>query len=173
MTINAADTTYSRNVNKISLKPGETYDFKLHVPLKSLVKIKINSNNFVIVNISSQHLEQYTIRGFKKFVYRCDPDSEIYLSIQCKKGLFAKSSDVSIEVELLAPKIAVELYNKSKNILSMLKEIPEYYELNKELIKDILKKVIDVWDLIGSESKQTIKELINIIKKLDRKIIIE
>jgi len=122
-----------------------------------------------MINIVGPHVEQTEIRGVREYSFNVEPGTEFYIGIRNKTGFFIKSSSVTLEIEMYGPKKVIDIYNRVKNMLSMLQEAPEFYELQKDNIKELLKEVSEVWNQLGDEGKSIVKELVKLAKKLEQK----
>ena len=163
-----ADTVYFKDIKSQILKPGAALEVRKKATFKGKVHVRISSTQPVLVNIAGPHIEQTEVRGVKEYSFTVEPGTEFYVGIRNKKGILAKSANVTLEVEMLGPKKVIEVYNRVKNMFSMLQEAPEFYELQKDNVKDILREVTDVWNQLGDEGKMLVKELMKLVKKLEK-----
>jgi len=161
------DTVYFKDIQSTYLKPGESRNYKFNAVFRGVVNIKVLCDSPIIVGIAASKPEKHVIKGSKEFNYQVEPDTEIYVSIQCKKGLFAKPANTTIAIEMLAPKRVIEFYTKVKNVLSMISEAQEFYEVHKRTIRELLDDSVSVWHLLGEEARQVVKDLVLTVKKLD------
>ena len=65
-------------------------------------------------------------------------------------------------------KEAVRVSEELSNLLEVLKELgKDYYDLSKEHVQEVLKKIVNVWKLLDEDSKSRAKELMSLAKKFE------
>lgn len=163
-----ADTVYFKDIKSKRLEPGEIIEIRKKATFKGRINVRVTSDRPIMVSIAGPHVEQTEVRGAREYTFTVEPDTEFYIGVQNKRGIFVHPANVTLEVEMLGPRKAIEVYNKVKNMLSMLQEAPEFYEIQKENIKELLKEVTEIWNFIGSEGKSVVKELVKLTKKLEQ-----
>jgi len=118
--------------------------------------------------MAGPHVEQAEIMGTKEYKFTVDPGTELLIRFQGKSGFFAKPSDITVEVELYTAKEAVKVSEELTNLLEVLRELgKDYYDLNKEHIQDVLKRIVNVWKILDDETKSKAKELMSLAKKYE------
>jgi len=161
---------YFKDLKNFNLPPGSFQEIHQKTFFKGKVLVRISASNPVLVEIAGPRIEKVEVKGVKEFGFQVEADQDFYVGIQNRKGFFVKTSNVTVEFLMFSLKQAYDLFVKAKNLLVMLKDAPEYYDLQKESIKDLLKSLADLWGYYGYESKNMFKQLLNLIKKLERKI---
>ncbi len=164
------DTVYYKDIKSQRISPGARQEYRYRAAFKGKMVIRISADNAVIINIAGPHIEQVEIKGTREFVFTVEPGTEVYVGLQSKGGWFASSANVTLEVEMYAPKKAVNVYERIKNMVSMLRELPEIYQLQRENVKELLKEVTEVWHVLGDEGRQLVRELMTVAKKLEEKM---
>jgi len=164
------EIVYKKDLQTITLKPGERREFRYKPELQSMVKIRLGSSGPLEIEIAGPHVERERIQGIKEYSFSSNPDSELMVGIQNPAiGFFGKPISVTVEVELLSDKKAVELLERVKGYLEAIREMPDFYEFQKEKIKETVQEIMEVWKLLGNSARQLCKELVETAKKLESK----
>ena len=162
------DYPYFKDAKSFTLEAGNSHETHKKAPFRGNVMIKISSTNPVNLNIDGPHVEKLEVSGSKEFMFPVEPDTEFFIGLQGKKSLFSDSSTVTLELQMLGAKKAYEVLEKVKNLISMLQDNPDFYELQKDAVKEVLKEVIEVWGQYGDETRKTVKELIALTKRMEK-----
>lgn len=135
--------------------------------LKGKINIRITANKPVSVRIAGPHTELTQVKGTREFSFTIEPETEFFIAIQTPSGFFAKSAEVTVEIEKKGSKRALSVLEQVRNLTTMLRENPDFYELQKDTVKTVLAGVTEVWGHYGDESKSLVNELIATTKKLE------
>jgi len=166
----ALRTAYYKDIRSYLLKPAERQEQKLRASHKGEVCIRIASDLPVSVDLTGPHIESTEVRGTKEFKFSIEPDTEFYVATQNKaRGFLAKPVNVTLEIEMSGSKKAIDVLEKAKSYLATLTEMPDFYDLQKDAVKELIKESMEVWTTLGGQGKATIKELMDLIKKLEAK----
>jgi len=118
--------------------------------------------------MAGPHVEQMELMGTKEYKFTAEPGTELVIRFQDKTGFFAKPSDVTVEAEMYTAREAIKISEELTNLLEVLRELgKDYYDLNKEHIKEVLKNVSLAWKLIDEETKSKARELMSLAKKFE------
>ncbi|ADI31950.1 hypothetical protein [Staphylothermus hellenicus] len=162
------DTLYKKDIQSFRVEKGGYKELRYKIPYASSVTIRVSATHPVLLNIAGPHIEQAEITGTREYKFTANPGSEAYIKFQGKSGFFAKPSDVTIEVELYTSKDAIKVSEELTNLLEVLKELgKDYYDLNKEHVQDVLKRIVNVWKILDNETKSKAKELMALAKKYE------
>lgn len=162
------DTLYKKDIQSFRVEKGAYREARYVVPYASNVVLRVSATYPVIITMAGPHIEQSEIAGTREYKFTADPGSELMVKFQGKTGFFAKPSDVTLEVELYTAKDAVKVSEELTNLLDVLKELgKDYYDLNKEHVQDVLKRLVNVWKLLDEETKRRARELMSVAKKFE------
>jgi len=162
------DALYKKDIQNIVVGKGEIRELRYVIPYGSLITIRLSTDNPVRVTMAGPHIEDVELVGTKMYKFTVDPGTELMIKFQGKTGLFAKPSNVTVEVEMYTVKDAVRIGEEINNLLDILKELgKDYYDLNKEHIQDVLRRVANVWKLLDNETRNKTKELMSMVKKFE------
>lgn len=162
------DTLYKKDVQAFRIEKGSRKELHYRIPYGSAVSIRVSATSPVILNMAGPHMEQIKFSGVKEFKFTVDPGTDLYISFQGESGFFAKPSDITLEIELYTAKDAIEIGEEINNLLDVLNELgKDYYDLNKEHVKDVLRKIAKVWKILDSDTKKKAKELMELAKKFE------
>jgi len=160
------DTLYKKDVKSFKVDKGSKKELRHIIPYGSSVTIRVSSNNPVLITLAGPHIEEHELVGTKEFKFTADPGTELFIGFQGKTGFFAKSANVTLEVEMYTAREAVEISEEVSNLLDVLKELgKDYYDLNKEHVQDVLKRIVRVWKILDDDAKRRAKELMLLAKK--------
>lgn len=164
------DHTHKKNINSYRLEKGAKQEIRDKPLLRGRVAVRVATNNPISVQVAGPHTEQVEIRGGKEFYFDVEPEQEFYIGLQALSGVFSKPAEVTVEVEIKASKKAVDLLERVKNLTSMLRDNPDFYDIQKDIVRDTLAQIVDVWGHYGPQTRQSVNELISTSKKLDSKV---
>jgi len=162
------DTLYKKDIQNIVVGKGETRELRYVIPYGSLITIRLSTDNPLRVTMAGPHIEDVELVGTKMYRFTVNPGTELMIRFQGKTGLFAKPSNLTVEVEMYTARDAVRIGEEISNLLDILKELgKDYYDVNKEHVQDVLRRVVNVWKLLDTETQNKTKELMNIVKKFE------
>ncbi len=162
------DTLYKKDIRSFRIEKGGSRELRYVIPYGSSITVRVSATNPVIVTMAGPHVEQAEVMGTKEYKFTADPGTELMIRFQGKTGFFAKSSDITVEVEMYTAKEAVRVSEELSNLLEVLKELgKDYYDLNKEYVQEVLKKIVNVWKLLDEDTKSKAKELMSLAKKFE------
>jgi len=162
------DTLYKKDIRSFRVEKAGSRELRYVIPYGSSVTVRISATNPVIVTMAGPHVEQAEVMGTKEYKFTANPGTELMIRFQGKTGFFAKSSDITVEVEMYTTKEAVRVSEELSNLLEVLKELgKDYYDLNKEHVQEVLKKIVNVWKLLDEDTKSRAKELMSLAKKFE------
>lgn len=164
----ALDVLYKKDIQGFRIERGTTKEIRYPIPYASNVVVRISATAPVIIAMAGPHIEQSEVVGTKEYKFTAGPGSEFLIKFQGKEGFFVKPSDVTLEVELYTARDALRISEELKNLLEVLKELgKDYYDLNKEHIQDVLKRMVSVWNLLDEDTKSKARELMTLAKKFE------
>ncbi len=162
------DTLYKKDIQTFRVDKGTSRELRYVIPFGSLVTVRVSATQPVILTMAGPHIEQSEIAGTKEYKFTAEPGTELMIKFQGKSGFFAKPSDVTVEVEMYTAKDAVKVSEELTNLLEVLRELgKDYYDINKEHVQDVLKRLVGVWKLLDNETKSKAKELMTLAKKFE------
>jgi len=162
------DTLYKKDIQSFRIEKGASRELRYTIPYGSSVVIRISASQPVLVTMAGPHIEQAELMGTKEYKFTAEPGTELVIRFQGKTGFFAKPSDVTVEVEMYTAKEAIKIGEELTNLLEVLRELgKDYYDLNKEYVREVLKNVSSVWKLLDGETKSKAKELMSLAKKFE------
>lgn len=162
------DTLYKKDIQSFRVEKGAYKETRYAIPFASSVVVRVSTNQPVIITMAGPHIEQSEIVGTKEYKFTAEPGTELMVKFQGKSGFFAKPADVTLEVEMYTARDAVKVSEELTNLLDVLRELgKDYYDLNKEHVQDVLKRLVTVWKLLDEETKRKARELMTIAKKYE------
>jgi len=162
------DTLYKKDIQTFRVEKGAAKELRYVIPYGSSITLRVSATNPVIITMAGPHIEQTELAGTKEYRFTVEPGTELMVKFQGKTGFFAKPSDVTVEIEMYTAKDAVRISEELTNLLDVLRELgKDYYDLNKEHVQEVLKKLVSVWKLLDSETKTKAKELMSLAKKYE------
>jgi len=155
------DTLYKKDIQSFRVEKAAFRELRYVIPYGSIC-------GPVIITMAGPHIEQAEVMGTKEYKFTAEPGSELLIKFQGKTGFFAKPSDITVEVEMYTAKEAVRISEELTNLLEVLRELgKDYYDLNKEHVQEVLKKIVRVWKLLDEDTKSKAKELMAMAKKFE------
>ena len=168
--MSSVEQSYFKDIRSLLLRKGERYDWPLKAEFLGEVIIRVSTDTKVRTSIIGPHVESVEVYGDRTFTFRAQPGTEFLISIINEQtGIFGKNANVTLEVEMRGPKKAIEVMDKIRNYVHMLLEAPDLYLMVQDDVKETLKQVAEVWSSLGDNSKTVIKDLMNIVKKIEEK----
>lgn len=162
------DTLYNKDVQKFRVDKGAVRELRYRIPFGSSVVVRVSASEPVDLTMAGPHAEEAEIVGVREFKFTGNPGDVLVIKFQGKQGFFAKSSNVTLEVEMYTSKDVVKVADEVANLLGALKELgKDYYTLNKEYVQDVLRRVASVWSLLNDEAKAKAKELMVVVKQFE------
>ena len=162
------DTLYKKDIQSFRVEKAAFRELRYVIPYGSSVTVRVSATQPVIITMAGPHIEQAEVMGTKEYKFTAEPGSELLIKFQGKTGFFAKPSDVTVEVEMYTAKEAVRISEELTNLLEVLRELgKDYYDLNKEHVQEVLKKIVRVWKLLDEDTKSKAKELMAMAKKVE------
>mgnify|MGYP005630685005 CR=1 FL=1 len=163
------DTLYKKDIQSFRVEKGASRELRYVIPYASSVVVRISASQPVAMAMAGPHIEQSEVVGTREFRFTTEPGTELMIRFQGKSGFFAKPSDVTIEIEMYTAREAVRISEELTNLLGVLRELgKDYYDLNKELVQSVLKKLASVWKLLDEETKRKARELMNLAKSFEQ-----
>lgn len=162
------DTLYSKDARSFVVNKGEVKELRYKIPYGSNVTVRVSVTNPVIITMTGPYTEQAEITGLQEYRFTAEPGSELIVRFQGKSGLLAKSANVSFEVEMYTARDAIKVSEELSNLLEVLREMgKDYYLINKPHVQDVLRRLVNVWKILGPETRGKAKELMNLAKEYE------
>jgi len=162
------DTLYKKDIRTFRVEKGATKELRFTIPYGSSVTMRLSATYPVMVTMAGPHIEQLELSGTKEYKFTVDPGTELLVKFQGKTGFFSKPSDITVEIEMYTAKDAIRISEELLNLLDVLRELgKDYYDINKEHVQDVLKRLVNVWKLLDDETKAKAKELMTLAKKYE------
>jgi carbon monoxide dehydrogenase subunit G len=164
----AFDTMYKKDIQSFRVERGSSREIRYKIPYASTIVVRISASQPVDLTMAGPHIEQAEIVGTREFKFSSNPGNELVIRFQGKSGFFAKPSDVTVEIEMYTAKEATKVSEEVTNLLELLRDLgKDYYDLNKEYVQDVLKRLATVWKILDDETKAKAKELMTLAKKFE------
>jgi len=161
------DFPYHKDIRSFTLPAGARQEVRQKAKFKGRIQLRISSTGPVIFQITGPHVEQTEFQGTREVSFNVDPGTEFFIAFQNKSGFFVKPVSITVEVTMYGSKKAFEALEKVKNVTSLLRDTPDFYPLQREAVKEILKEAAEVWGHLDEEGKSVVRELIMLTKKLE------
>jgi len=162
------DTLYKKDIQSFRVEKEASREIRYKIPYASSIIVRVTASQPVSMTMAGPHIEQIEVVGTREFKFTSDPGNELVIKFQGRAGFFAKPSDVALEVEMYTSRDAIKVSEELTNLLGILKDLgKDYYDLNKEYVQDVLKRMVTVWRVLDEETRTRAKELMNLAKKFE------
>jgi len=163
------DYPYDKTLRSFTLMRGERQEIRKKARFKGKVDLRVTSNNPILLQIVGPHAEQREVHGTHEVSFDVSPGAEILIVTQNKQSFFTQPAYVTIELTMYGSKKACEVLEKVENMLSLLQDSPDFFDIQKEVVKEVLKEAAEIWGHLDEEGKQIVRNLIKLTKQLEEK----
>ncbi|MEM4603001.1 MAG: SHOCT domain-containing protein [Candidatus Nezhaarchaeales archaeon] len=161
---------YEEGPLELVISPGEVKELKYNVKYGGNVAVKIlAARNPITVSVSCSGVDvasQELREGMEEYNFTVDPDTELLIRLEGKRGLLANRARVTVEVKMYTTEKVVELSREIDEIYDMAKYMGTVlYEIKRDRIMELMKEVMKFWRVIGCETKNKVREIACLVER--------